>query len=137
MVESDKSSPTEGLRSALDQALRSGMRADEIEQMVAVTLSELASDTLAAPETPPEDVGVVIYEPGELPEGLIDLPSAAKKYGIKVATLRQWVNRGKLPRCGRVRARAAGGGYIVTVEAEIIHCRDNPQKPWHRKSVTT
>ena len=128
MVESGESSLTEELRGAIDQALRSGMDVEAIAHMVAeraLTLNELATDTLAA-ETPPNDEGAVIYD--ELPPGLIDLPSASKKYGIPVKTLRTWVHRGKIPRRGRLRARSPGGGYIVTVEAEIEYCRDNPRK---------
>jgi hypothetical protein len=121
MVESVKSTPNEALRGAIDQALRSGMDAGEIADMVAectVNLQHMATDDLAA-DTPHKGQGDVRYEPGELPEGLIDLPSAAKKYGIPGSTLRNWVQRRKLPRCGRLRARADGGGYIVTEEAAI------------------
>ena len=142
MVESGKSTTTEDLQSAIDQALLSGMDAEAIARMVAERIKATrvsdANDivgVLDAPETPPEDPGAVIYEPGELPDGLIDLPSAAKKYGIPIATLRMWVKREKLPNCGRVRAKAPGGGYILTIEAEIEWCRDNPRKPWHNKSV--
>ena len=36
-------------------------------------------------------------QPGNLPEGLIDLPSASKKYGISVVIrFAAWVRRGKL-----------------------------------------
>ena len=31
----------------------------------------------------PTQADDVIYEPGNLPEGLIDLPTASRKYGIK------------------------------------------------------
>ena len=65
----------------------------------------------------------------ELPPGLIDLPSASRKYGIREGTLRQWVHVGKLPRRGRLRGPAAGGGFVVTEEALIPYCRDNPRKP--------
>ena len=106
--------------------------------------AEMASLITAGTETQqptngvhPNGLGEVIYEPGELPEGLIDLPSASKKYGIKVGTLRQWIHVGKLPRKGRLRAPAKGGGYIVTDEAQIVYCRDNPRKPWHSKSITS
>ena len=135
MVESGKSTPSEDLQGAIDQALRSGMDAEAIAQMVAERVkARRVSDAndivgvLDAPETTPEDAGAVIYEPGKLPEGLIDLPSAAKKYGIKVATLRSWIQLGKLPRRGRLRAPSPGGGYVVTEEEAITFCRDNPRK---------
>ena len=137
MVESGKSTLTEDLQSVIDQALRSGMDAEAIARMVAeraLTLNDVARNGLAT-ETPPKEAGDVIYEPGELPDGLIDLPSAARKYGIPVRTLGSWVHRGKLPRRGRLKGRAAGGGYIVTEEAAIMYCRDHPRKPWHSKSA--
>ena len=58
----------------------------------------------------------LVYDPGDVPAGLISLPDAAKKYGISIRTLRTWINRGKLLNCGRVRAKAPGGGYILTKE---------------------
>ena len=142
MVESAKSTPAEDLNSAVVRLLAEGADGAHIHEMVAERIATVESpadivNALASAETPPEDEGDVIYEPGALPEGLIDLPSAAKKYGMKVTTLRQWVQRGKLPRCGRLRGKAAGGGYIVTEEAGILYCRDHPRKPWHNKSVTT
>ena len=79
--------------------------------------------------------GLPLYLPGLLPDNLIDLPSAAKKYGIPVRTLRGWVHRGRLPRRGRLKGKASGGGYIVTEESAILYCRDNPRKPWHTKSA--
>lgn len=139
MVESGKSTLTEDLQSVIDQALRSGMDAEAIARMVAqraLTLNDVARNGLAD-ETPPEDLGDVIYEPGELPDGLIDLPSAAKKYGIPVRTLQSWIYRGKLPRRGKLRARSPGGGYTVTEREAILFCRDNPRKPWHNKSANS
>ena len=70
----------------------------------------------------------VIYRPDAVPDGLIDLPTAARKYDIPVRTLHAWVVRGKIPRRGRVRAKAAGGGYVLTDDAAIPICRDNPRK---------
>ena len=141
MVELGKSTKDD-LISAIDQALRSGIKAEAIADMVAerTIYHEVATPSDIAEfldhhrdETPPNDEGAVIYD--ELPPGLIDLPSASKKYGIRVRTLHAWIQRGKLPRRGRLRARAAGGGYIVTEEAEILRCRDNPRKPGPKGSV--
>lgn len=80
-----------------------------------------------------DDGGERIYLPDEVPDGLIDLPSASRKYGIAPMTLYMWVCRKKLPRLGRVRAPAAGGGYILTLESEIPICRDNPRKSGPKK----
>ena len=93
----------------------------------------LAGHDAAGPVTPNSDgddadaAAEVIYPPDAVPDGLIDLPSASAKYGIAVPTLRMWVYRNKLPHRGRVRAKAAGGGYILTDDAAIPVCRDNPK----------
>ena len=142
---------TDELRGAIDQALRSGIKAEAIADMVAerTIYHEVATPSDIAElldhhqdETAPEPEGAVIYddvfyEPGQLPDGLIDLPSASKKYGIPVKTLRSWVHRGKLPRRGRLRARSPGGGYIVTAKADIEYCRDNPRKTGRKKLATS
>ena len=121
----------EAFRVAIEQAREDGLSPAEMASMI--TAAE--NGTHPANGASPKGTDDVIYEPGELPEGLIDLPSASKKYGIKVGTLQAWIRRGKLPRRGRLKARAAGGGYIVTEQAAILHCRDNPRKPWFNKSV--
>ena len=59
-----------------------------------------------------------IYD--ELPKGLIDLPTAGKKYGLNVRTIRGWVNKGKLEAAGRLRGPAPGGGYLVVSEDELL-----------------
>ena len=135
MVESGKSTTTEDLQRAVDRLLAEGADGAAIIEMVAerIPAHQVATPTdivalLYHAETPPDDEADVIYEPGELPEGLIDLPTASKKYGIPVGTLRSWVRRGKLPHLGRVKAKAPGGGYIVTREADIEYCRSHPRK---------
>lgn len=88
----------------------------------------------AGADTDTEPDPEIIYLPGELPDGLIDLPTAAKKYRIKPGTLHRWVTLGKLPRRGRLRAPAAGGGYVVTEEAAIPYCQTHPRKRGRKKS---
>ncbi len=117
-------SKREAFLAAIERARGDGLSPAEMASMITAAEHETRTTNGARP-TESDDV---IYEPGNLPEGLIDLPSASKKYGISVVTLRSWVQRGKLPRLGRLRARAAGGGYIVTDEAQIPYCRDNPRK---------
>lgn len=118
---------------AIERAQKNGLSLDDMASMITAA----ANETLPTNGVHPTDPGDVIYEPGNLPEGLIDLPTASKKYGIKVGTLRQWVHVGKLPRKGRLRAPSPGGGYIVTEDAAIPYCRDNPRKPWYNKSITS
>ena len=122
----------EAFRAAIERARQDGLSPAELASMI----TAVENETPATNGVHTKESDDVIYEPGELPEGLIDLPSASKKYGIPVRTLGQWIHRGKLPRCGRLRARAAGGGYIVTEEAAIVYCRDHPRKPGPKRSVT-
>ena len=114
---------------AIEYARQDGLSADEITAMVASEQASIANNPQEVPAEERERIFDV------LPDGLIDLPSASRKYNIPVRTLQSWVKRGKLPRRGRLKARAAGGGYIMTEEAAIPYCRDNPRKPWHKKSA--
>ena len=132
MLDSLKDSKREVFLAAIERAREDGLSLDDMVSMITTAFNHESSNRSVHP-TQADDV---IYEPGNLPEGLIDLPTASKKYGIPGSTLRNWVLRGKLPRRGRVRARAAGGGYIVTEMAAIEYCRDNPRKPWFSKSAT-
>ena len=133
MLDSLKDSKREAFLAAIERAREDGLDPAEMANMITAATEPQRPTNVVHP-TESEDV---IYEPGNLPEGLIDLPSASKKYGISVKTLRSWVDRGKLPRRGRLRARSPGGGYIVTVEAGIEYCRDHPRKPWHNKSAAS
>ena len=133
MLDSLKDSKREAFRAAVERAREDGLSLDDMASMITAAANTEQSDGSVHP-TEPDDV---IYEPGNLPEGLIDLPSASKKYGIPVKTLGAWVRRGKLVKCGRLRARSPGGGYIVTEEAQIIYCRENPRKPGPKRSVVS
>ncbi len=139
MLESGKNAPAaEELNRVVARLLAQGADGAQIVEMVAeriTTLTELASTTLA-PDVRCDEDAEVMYEPGQLPDGLIDLPSAAKKYEIPVVTLRAWMRRGKIPFRGRLRGKAAGGGFLVTEKRAIQHARENPRKPWHNKSAT-
>ena len=56
----------------------------------------------------------------DLPAGLIDLPTAVKKHRLKVRTVHDWVKYGHVRLHGRLKAPAAGGGYLVVDEAELV-----------------
>ena len=148
MVKSPESDPINDLLAAVDAAMKAGVSTVQVQQMVA----QRANDNEHGPEgihtlnglarrlgaEPGDDDGCDpnhIYMPDEVPEGLISLPDASKKYGIPVATLNSWVFRRKLPRRGRVFAPSAGGGYVLTDEAMILWCKDHPRKPWFSKSA--
>ena len=112
----------DALELAISHAQARGVSRTEIARMV----STIQNKPTHTPDCVSDDSSEQIYD--ELPDGLIDLPSASKKYDIPVKTLGMWVHRGKLPRRGRLKAKAAGGGYILTEESAILHCRDNPRK---------
>ena len=126
MVKLGKSSLTkQDLIGVIKPAMEAGADAEAIADMVAERISDvvdlddaatLLAEALGA-EQPSEDEGVVIYD--ELPLGLIDLPSASRKYGIAVSTIRNWVNRGHLHKKGLRKAPAQGGGYIAVDERAL------------------
>ena len=122
MLNSAKDSKHETFLAAVERAREDGLSLADMQSMITASVDIPQTNGSVHP-TGPDDV---IYD--VLPEGLIDLPSASKKYGIKVGTLRSWVHVGKLPRMGRLRGRAPGGGYIVTRDADIEYCRDHPRK---------
>ena len=63
----------------------------------------------------------------ELPDGLIDIPTAAKKYQIKGATLRAWVRKGHLKLQGRLKGPTWGGGSLVVLEAALKEYISEPK----------
>ena len=137
-----KSQPAvvESLQLAITQALHSGMSAERIQRMtttlqravgdtnlndIAAALSAMldADDDDPAPTTPGE---LPLYE--TLPPGLIDLPSASRKYGVNLRTIRSWVRRGHVEQVGLLKAPARGGGYIVVDEAAFIQYMSTPRR---------
>ena len=124
------------LRCALDAAVVLGIEGDEIKQMLSerVKYQEDEQESRNGTSALDAETECLVYDPGDVPAGLISLPDAAKKYGISIRTLRTWINRGKLLNCGRVRAKAPGGGYILTKENMIEFCRDHPRKRGRKKS---
>ena len=138
MLQSQKET-TESLQSAITLALANDISAERIHSMVTALEQTLRSATL-------KDVATALLEsldaadddptptaPGELPiydtlpDGLIDLPSAARKYGVKLSTIRSWVRRGHLDQAGLLKAPARGGGYIVVDEAAFLRYMNSPR----------
>ena len=127
MVELGKQT-TEDLQSVIHRAVKESRDAEAVTKaitnMVAVSLRELTTETLAA-NTPREDEGFVIYD--ELPPGLIDLPTARTKYGKALPTMAQWVRKGYVTKKGLRRGSARGGGYIVVDEDELVRYMNGPR----------
>ena len=71
----------------------------------------------------------------DLPDGLIDLPSAMRRYGCKAATLRGWVYQGHLKAVGRLRGSSPGGGYLVVSEAELEQHLASPRKKGRKPKI--
>ena len=117
----------QAFRAAVERAREEGLSPAEMASMItAGTEMQHPSNGVH-----PKGLDEVIYEPGELPEGLIDLPSAAAKYsaeyGVSEGAMRQWVNRGRVAKAGRVKAPARGGGYLVVDEHELVEFMAQPR----------
>ena len=119
---------------AIENALQSGATREEIQSMLElkVTEHEVAyQDTLPAF---PDDDPDAIYT--ELPPGLIDLPSATRKYNINKETLRYWLLKGRIRTLGRLKAPANGGGYLVMDEEELVNYMSAPRQKGGRPKKT-
>ena len=107
------------LRSAITDALTAGVvTRDEILDMVSTDSPDIGSNghALAEPMSGADDLPIYT----ELPEGLIDLPSAITIYDGVRPRLRNWVKRGYLAIHGRLRAPAPGGGYVIVSKPELM-----------------
>ena len=111
---------------ALEAALASGLTQGDIVSMVAGAIkhAEEVGCQSALPNFPTNGKPKVYRE---LPEGLITLPDAARKFEINRHTLRDWVNNRKIATYGRLRGRAHGGGFVLLNEAEVISYKDGPR----------
>ena len=120
---------------AIERALRSGATREEILSMLElkVTENEVAyQDTL--PAFPDDDPDMVYTE---LPPGLIDLPTASKRYGIKGPTLSSWVRKGRIKLRGRLRGPTIRGGYLVVSEEELEAYMHGPRNKGGRPRKTS
>jgi hypothetical protein len=110
---------TDQLREEIHAALAAGVLSErEILSMVATATPPAKSNQYEPEDLDPAVEGIRIYT--ELPPGLIDLPSAAKKYECTVSRFRNWVYRGYIQVQGRLHAPASGGGYLVVNEADLV-----------------
>ena len=119
MVESTQTT-ADDLRGAIEDALAAGViTRDEILDMVSTAepTTALNGHEPAEPATRADDLPIYT----ELPEGLIDLPTAMRKFGCRRGRLDSWVQRGRLKVYGRLKGAARGGGYVVVSEAELTN----------------
>ena len=120
------------LASMLEESVDSGIQVNEVATMVIN-----AAYRSMAKETRVELLPMRPYPVyAEVPEGCIDLPSAAKKYGLNIGTVREWVRQGRVAQVGRLKAPAPGGGYLLVNEKELQTCIGTPRAKGGRPRKT-
>ena len=85
------------LREAVAAAQADGLGREVFVNM-ATALYDNAAPTPEGSGSPTPDAAEAIYD--ELPDELIDLPSACRKYGVNPNTANGWVRRGVIARMG-------------------------------------
>ena len=133
-----KAPPAERLSAAVAEALTEGMTQ---QQLMGVVLTTVATYTPPVPMSPADEADCEDFQAAgpdtiytELPPGLIDLPSAAKKYSINRGTIRHWVKRGNVPSQGRLKGAARGGGYLLIREDDLLKYMVGPRDKGGRPS---
>ena len=123
------------LSHTIEIALASGITKTEILGMLETASRPSIWEDVEIPAMEVDHQGLPIYT--ELPLGLIDLPSAAKKYGLNVPTIRNWVNTGRVQRVGRLKAPATGSGYLVVSESDLQNYMAMPRNKGGRPLATS
>lgn len=77
------------------------------------------------PEPQPAPDDLAIHE--ELPEGWITLLEGARRYGVPVQRMRNWVRTGKLTRMGYLRGKGPQGGLLLLLESELMTLAEQAQ----------
>ena len=117
---------THHLLSAIHTALEAGVARDDLLDMVNIAYLQMAGGTVNPQakgngykglELATDDNELPIYT--ELPEGLVDLPSAAAEYSCTVQRFRGWIQKGYISPQGRLRAGCPGGGYLVVAREDL------------------
>ena len=117
------SSAEQPLRKAMAEARDAGIeKADLISMVTDVYNAPQVNDAEPAP------AAEHVYD--ELPEGLIDVPSACRAYGLNRRTVNGWIRRGLIPKLGKLRAPA--GHVNVTDHAAIVKFASQPVNPGGR-----
>ena len=113
------------LRGVITDALTAGVvTKDEILDMVSTAEPPAATNGRAPAEPATGANDLPIYT--ELPEGLIDLATAVKQYGLNYRTAHGWINKGELSVLGKVRGR--GGLRFLVCEATVARMSKMPKK---------
>ncbi len=116
--------PAEWAAICADAACRAGLDYATIEAMTASLKPDALQRRLddLMPDAPADNV---VYD--ELPEGLIDLPSACREHGVKTMTAHNWLRRGLLKSMGKLKGRGTGGVNVVNAMefAEVVNMPKN------------
>ena len=120
---------------AIADALAEGVAEHELVNMVTTVAADRVAEQHEIPGLFPDPEP--IYTDTEVPAGLIDLRSAATKYGYRLRTLQMWVHRGHLKVCGRLRAPAPGRGYLLVSEEALRDRINSPVNKGGRPRRTT
>ena len=114
------------LQVAVARALESGATMDDILSMIELRVA--GNETAfqgCMPGFHENDQDTVFVE---LPEGLIDLPSATRKYNVNPSTLHSWVKKGHVRLRGRLKGPAHGGGFLLVREEDVTAYLTAPRR---------
>ena len=70
-----------------------------------------------------EEMDRAVYD--EVPEGLVDLPTAAARHGVTRNALHKRLASGTLQSYGRLKGRSLGGGSPLLAERELLQIIDS------------
>ena len=101
-------------RNYLNGLVQAGLPKEDLMLMVQ-NLPDVPPDSQ---EQPPEPDANAIFP--MLPEGLIDVPSACRKYGVSSQAMHAALRRGALTPRGRLLSANGGLGSVVLNEAELV-----------------
>ena len=104
------------LGQAIIDALESGVSAKEILIMLQAALVQQEAEQRRLPEVPANSQHLIY---SELPDGMIDLPTAAGKYDVPKTNLQSWIYRGRLHSYGCLRRSGPGGGSHIVHEGAL------------------
>ena len=120
------------LSQAALQALTAGATQAELMTSLSAALENYQARQEPLPGFLPCDAEMVF---DELPPGLIDLPSAARKYAIPRRTIQTWVRTNKVRSYGRLKGSARGGGYLLVDERELVDYHGCPKSRGRPKKL--
>ena len=84
-------------------------------------------------EPPPTEPQLPIFT--TLPYGMIDVPSAARKYQIHRQTIHDWIRYGHLTAVGKLEGHSPGKSSHILMEADLIHHKNTRRPPGRPKKA--